>query len=120
LIRIISKYQIRSQCDPWKEKKGCFGEHQRKNKLFFGKNSSKNAEHKLTLGIKHISLLNYLGLGKKDSLGWFPRSGTLYPRSKALWRVWKNKIRHVRSFLRGWAKNISSIYKKEKNVFYAL
>jgi hypothetical protein len=27
---------------------------------------------------------------------------------------WQNKIRHVRSFLRGWAKNLSSEYKKEK------
>jgi hypothetical protein len=27
---------------------------------------------------------------------------------------WQNKIRHIRSFLRGWAKNLSSTYKKEK------
>jgi hypothetical protein len=27
---------------------------------------------------------------------------------------WQNKIRHIRSFLRGWAKNLSSVYKKEK------
>ena len=28
--------------------------------------------------------------------------------------VWQNKIRHLRSFLRGWAKDQSSFYKKEK------
>jgi hypothetical protein len=28
--------------------------------------------------------------------------------------VWQNKIRHLRRFLRGWAKNKSGIYKKEK------
>jgi hypothetical protein len=27
---------------------------------------------------------------------------------------WQNKIRHLRQFLRGWAKNQSGIYKKEK------
>jgi hypothetical protein len=27
---------------------------------------------------------------------------------------WQNKIRHLRSFLRGWAKNMSSFYKSEK------
>jgi hypothetical protein len=27
---------------------------------------------------------------------------------------WQSKIRHVRSFLRGWAKNLSSVYKMEK------
>jgi hypothetical protein len=28
--------------------------------------------------------------------------------------TWQNKIRHLRNFLRGWARNKSSIYKKEK------
>jgi hypothetical protein len=28
---------------------------------------------------------------------------------------WQNKIRHIRSFLRGWARNLSSVYKKEKD-----
>jgi hypothetical protein len=28
--------------------------------------------------------------------------------------VWQNKIRHLRSYLRGWAKNLSSVYKNEK------
>ena len=27
---------------------------------------------------------------------------------------WQNKIRHLRSFLRGWAKHLSRIYKVEK------
>lgn len=28
---------------------------------------------------------------------------------------WQNKIRHIRHFLRGWAKNISGVYKKERD-----
>ena len=28
---------------------------------------------------------------------------------------WQNKIRHLRSYLRGWAKNLSGVYKKEKH-----
>jgi hypothetical protein len=28
--------------------------------------------------------------------------------------TWQKKIRHLRSFLRGWAKNLSGLYKKEK------
>jgi hypothetical protein len=28
--------------------------------------------------------------------------------------IWQNKIRNLRSFLRGWAKNVSSVHKKEK------
>ena len=30
-------------------------------------------------------------------------------------RRWQNKIRHLRSFLRGWAKNLSGVYKLEKD-----
>ena len=33
---------------------------------------------------------------------------------------WQNKIRHLRSFLRGWAKNLSGIYKKEKERLLSL
>jgi hypothetical protein len=29
--------------------------------------------------------------------------------------TWQKKIRHLRSFLRGWAKNLSGVYKKEKD-----
>ena len=28
--------------------------------------------------------------------------------------VWQNKIRHIRLYLRGWARHRSGIYKKEK------
>ena len=31
-----------------------------------------------------------------------------------MWRDGKNKIRHLRQFLRGWAKHQSGIYKVEK------
>jgi hypothetical protein len=34
--------------------------------------------------------------------------------------VWQNKIRHMRNFLRGWAKNHSGFYKKEKERLLAL
>jgi hypothetical protein len=34
--------------------------------------------------------------------------------------VWQNKIRHLRNFLRGWAKNHSGFYKKEKKRLLAL
>jgi hypothetical protein len=27
---------------------------------------------------------------------------------------WQNKIRHLRQFLRGWARNLSGVYRKEK------
>ena len=33
---------------------------------------------------------------------------------------WQNKIRHLRSFLRGWAKHLSGIYKVEKEKLLAL
>jgi hypothetical protein len=29
-------------------------------------------------------------------------------------QTWQNKIRHLRRFLRGWAKNLSGKYKREK------
>ena len=29
--------------------------------------------------------------------------------------IWQNKIRHLRQFLRGWAKNVSGIYKDEQD-----
>uniref|UniRef100_A0A453NP60 Reverse transcriptase zinc-binding domain-containing protein n=1 Tax=Aegilops tauschii subsp. strangulata TaxID=200361 RepID=A0A453NP60_AEGTS len=28
-------------------------------------------------------------------------------------KIWQNKIRHLRQFLRGWARNESGIYKQE-------
>jgi hypothetical protein len=34
--------------------------------------------------------------------------------------TWKKKIRHLRSFSRGWVKNISSVYKKDKERLMAL
>jgi hypothetical protein len=37
-----------------------------------------------------------------------------WEESRIPMEIWQNKIKHLRSFLRGWAKNISSIYKKEK------
>jgi hypothetical protein len=34
--------------------------------------------------------------------------------------IWQNKMRHLRRFLRGWAKNRSGVYKKEKEKLMAL
>ena len=33
---------------------------------------------------------------------------------------WQNKIRHLRSFLRGWAKHLSGVYKVEKERLLSL
>jgi hypothetical protein len=36
------------------------------------------------------------------------------PIGKTSIQTWQNKIRHLRRFLRGWAKNLSGKYKREK------
>jgi hypothetical protein len=36
------------------------------------------------------------------------------PIGKTPIQTWQNKIRHLRRFLRGWAKNLSGKYKREK------
>jgi hypothetical protein len=36
------------------------------------------------------------------------------PIGKTPIHTWQNKIRHLRRFLRGWAKNLSGKYKREK------
>ena len=72
-------------------------------------------------------------LGNKNiflfELAWFEREGFLALVARewdkdaggrtALER-WQNKIRHLRSFLRGWAKHLSGIYKVEKERLLAL
>jgi hypothetical protein len=35
-------------------------------------------------------------------------------RGSTLMQRWQNKIRRLRQFLRGWAKNMNGAYKKEK------
>ena len=66
-------------------------------------------------------------MGNKNSfsfeMAWFEREGFLDLIAKE-WAKdaggrttverWQNKIRHLRSFLRGWAKHLSGIYKVEK------
>jgi hypothetical protein len=56
-------------------------------------------------------------------LAWFKHEGftemvtkewTSYSSGGNPMEVWQNKIRHLRQFLRGWAKNISGSYKIEK------
>jgi hypothetical protein len=56
-------------------------------------------------------------------LSWFRQDG-FYDLVKNEWlsvpnggnpvENWQNKVRHLRRFLRGWAKNMSSFYKTEK------
>ena len=72
-------------------------------------------------------------LGNKNSfsfeLAWFEREGFLDLVARewakdaggrtALER-WQNKIGHLRSFLRGWAKHLSGIYKVEKERLLSL
>jgi uncharacterized protein YfdQ (DUF2303 family) len=36
------------------------------------------------------------------------------PVGKTPIQTWQNKIRHLRCFLRGWAKNLSGKYEREK------
>jgi hypothetical protein len=56
-------------------------------------------------------------------LSWFEQDGfdelvatewAAGPIGKTPMQTWQNKIRHLRRFLRGWAKNLSGKYKKEK------
>jgi hypothetical protein len=56
-------------------------------------------------------------------LSWFEQEGfdelvatewAAGPIGKMPIETWQNKIRHLRKFLRGWEKNISGKYKKEK------
>jgi len=59
----------------------------------------------------------------KFELGWLLRDG-FYDMVRDVWNSvvdtgtpierWQNKIRRLRQYLRGWAKNISGHYKKEK------
>jgi predicted secreted Zn-dependent protease len=59
----------------------------------------------------------------KFELGWLLKEGFMDTVSE-VWRKeergvtpmqrWQNKIRRLRQFLRGWAKNMSGAYKKEK------
>jgi hypothetical protein len=60
----------------------------------------------------------------KFELGWLLKEGFFNVVSK-VWREegrgttsvqrWQNKIRRLRQFLRGWAKNMNGAYKKEKH-----
>jgi exonuclease III len=56
-------------------------------------------------------------------LAWFQQDGfhemvaaewAAVPRGSSPMDTWQRKIRHLRRFLRGWAKNLSGKYKKEK------
>jgi hypothetical protein len=42
------------------------------------------------------------------------------PVGKTPIQTWQNKIRHLRRFLRGWAKNLSGKYKREKECLLAI
>jgi hypothetical protein len=42
------------------------------------------------------------------------------PVGKTPIQTWQNKIRHLRRFLRGWAKNLSEKYKREKECLLAI
>jgi hypothetical protein len=82
-------------------------------------------------GSDHTPLLidsgNHAHIGNKArfsfELSWFEQEG-FYDMVKREWAAvsagktpiitWQNKIRHLRRFLRGWAKNLSGKYKKEK------
>jgi hypothetical protein len=79
----------------------------------------------------HTSLLLFTGgrskvgrqLPFRFELGWLLKDG-FFELVSRVWNEenrggtpmqrWKNKIRRLRQFLRGWAKNMSGAYKKEK------
>jgi hypothetical protein len=59
----------------------------------------------------------------KFELGWFIREGFFYmvsfiwqqeKRGETAIQIWQNKIRSLRQYLRGWAKNSAGLVKKEK------
>jgi hypothetical protein len=83
-------------------------------------------------GSDHTPLLIDSGeqahLGNKSlfyfELSWLRQDGFLdmvkkewlsVPTGASPMENWQNKIRHLRSYLRGWAKNMSSVYKSEKS-----
>jgi hypothetical protein len=82
-------------------------------------------------GFDHTPILIDAGIqahiGKKSrfsfELAWLEQEGfdeliaaewAAGPIGKSPIQTWQNKIRHLRCFLRGWAKNLSGKYKKEK------
>jgi hypothetical protein len=82
-------------------------------------------------GSNHIPLLLESGeqahLGNKSKfsfeLAWLKRESfsemiakewASISEGKNLMERWQNKIRHLRSYLRGWARNLSDKYKLEK------
>ena len=67
-------------------------------------------------------------MGNKNTfsfeMSWFKREGFLDLIAREWARGaggttaiehWQNKVRHLRSFLRGWAKHLSGVYKIEKD-----
>jgi hypothetical protein len=65
--------------------------------------------------------------GFKFELAWLLKDG-FHEKVKEVWlreskgntsiEIWQNKIRSLRRYLRGWAKNINRTYKKEKRRFW--
>ena len=63
----------------------------------------------------------------KFELGWLLRDG-FCDMLRDVWHSvlvegtplerWQAKIRRLRQYLKGWAKNVSGAYKKEKNIYY--
>ena len=88
-------------------------------------------------GYDHTPLLidsgQHAHLGKKAhfsfELSWLRQEG-FYEMIAAEWAAvsrgdtpierWQNKIRHLRRFLKGWAKNLSGKYRKEKERLLAI
>jgi hypothetical protein len=81
-------------------------------------------------GSDHTPLLIDSGKAQFSfKLSWL-REDSFYEMIKRGWNVvtqgntpievWQNKIRHLRRFLRGWAKYRSGVYKKEKEKLLAL
>jgi hypothetical protein len=50
-----------------------------------------------------------------DFVTWLARYGRTFSMPELRWNIGRQKIRRLRQYLRGWAKNTSGAYKKEKS-----
>ena len=51
-----------------------------------------------------------------DFVTWLARYGRTFSMPELRWNIGRQKIRRLRQYLRGWAKNTSGAYKKEKKL----
>jgi hypothetical protein len=62
-----------------------------------------------------LSWLREDGFVKMIKIEW-----NLFVKGNSPIEVWENKIRHLRCFLKGWARHRSGFYRKEKEILPAI